>query len=226
MQAGRSISNPTFDASAVEPYTQRLDRDSRWALTEGSIFFEGGGAVQKTLRDITRRLDEIGVPYAVVGGMALFQHGHRRFTEDVDLLVTPESLKVIHDRLDGLGYVPPFTGSKNLRDAASGVKIEFLVTGGYPGDGKPKPVSYPDPSAVSFVADGIRYVRLSTFVELKLASAMTGGIGRMKDFTDVIELIKSASLEQNLADQLNPYVRGKYLELWDGVQQSPSNENG
>lgn len=77
--------------------------------------------------------------YAVCGGVALNAHDFRRFTEVVDILVTRESLKVIHDRLDGLGYVPPFRGSKNLRDVEQGVRIEFLLSGDYPGDGKPKP---------------------------------------------------------------------------------------
>ena len=75
----------------------------------------------------------------------MFQHGYRRFTEDVDLLVTREGLKEIHRKLEGLGYLPPFQGSKNLRDTEHGVKIEFLVTGEFPGDGKPKPVAFPAP---------------------------------------------------------------------------------
>jgi hypothetical protein len=87
--------------------------------------------------------------------MALFRHGLRRFTEDVDLLVTKNDLKVIHEKLAGLGYLPPFTNSKHLRDTQLGVKIEFLTTGDYPGDGKPKPVSFPDPRQVSFEAEGI-----------------------------------------------------------------------
>ena len=78
--------------------------------------------------------------------MALFRHGFRRFTEDVDILVTREGLKTIHEQLEGLGYVPPFTGSKNLRDTESGVRIEFLIAGEFPGDGKPKPVAFPDPA--------------------------------------------------------------------------------
>ena len=49
------------------------------------------------------------------------------------ILVTPEGLREIHRRLEGLGYVPPFSGSKHLRDAESGVRIKFLMTGGYPG---------------------------------------------------------------------------------------------
>ena len=85
----------------------------------------------------------LNIPYAVAGGMALFSHGFRRFTEDVDILVTREGLDRLHRELEGLGYVPLFPGSKNLRDADSGVRVEFLVTGDFPGDGKPKPVAFP-----------------------------------------------------------------------------------
>ena len=54
--------------------------------------------------------------------MALFMHGFRRFTEDIDILVTREALERIHEELEGRGYLPPFTGSKNLRDAELGVR--------------------------------------------------------------------------------------------------------
>src|ERR1051325_9285262 len=129
------------DSADTASFEERLGRDSRWALTEGSIFFEGRGAVQQTLRKITKRLGDLGIPYAVVGGMALFHHGLRRFTEDVDLLVTADGLREIHRQLEGLGYLPPFTNSKHLRDTDTGVKIEFLVTGGYPGDDQPPPAA-------------------------------------------------------------------------------------
>ena len=57
------------------------------------MHFEKESAVFKTMQAITKRLDELGIPYAVVGGMAMFMHGYRRFTEDVDILVTKESLQ-------------------------------------------------------------------------------------------------------------------------------------
>ena len=142
-------------------------------MDEGGRYFEGESLVQKTLRRIGRRLDELGIPYAVAGGMALFAHGFERFTHDVDILVTRDDLRVIHAKLEGLGYVPPFTGSKNLRDAEHGVRIEFLVAGEFPGDGKPKPVAFPKPEDVSVVIDGIRFLSLPKLVELKLASGMT-----------------------------------------------------
>src|SRR5947207_2800877 len=119
-------------------YEERLDRDLDWALQEGGMHFKEENEVHHTLRRIASRLDHMGIPYAVVGGMAMFYHGFRRFTEDVDILVTREGLDEIHRRFEGLGYVPPFAGSKQLRDTESGVRIEFLVTGAYPGDGKPK----------------------------------------------------------------------------------------
>jgi hypothetical protein len=198
-------------------YEDRLGRETRWALSEASRFFEGAGAVQETLRRITSRLDELRIAYVVSGGMALFAHGFRRFTEDVDLLVTPSGLAEIHKELDGLGYVPPFAGSKNLRDAQSGVRVDFLVAGQFPGDGKPKPVAFPDPAAVAVEIDGIKYLSLPCLVELKLASGMTSP-DRMKDLTDVLEVVKVLGLPKSFSSNLAPYVRDKYLEIWQSAR--------
>jgi hypothetical protein len=60
---------------------------------------------------------------------------------------------------------------------------------------------------------GISYVRLPTLIELKLASGMTNP-GRLKDLADAQELIKVLRLTKSFADQLNPYVRAKFLDLW------------
>jgi hypothetical protein len=206
-------------------YEQLLDQNWERALSEGSRYFEDKSAVQETLRKITKRLSDLGVPYAIAGGMAMYRHGFRRFTEDVDILVTHDGLNQIHETLEGLGYVPPFTGSKNLRDAESGVRIEFLVTGDYPGDGHPKPVAFPDPDAVAVDLDGIKYLNLPTLVELKLASGMTGGVTRLKDLADVVALIQALNLPASFADQLNPYVRDRYAELWTGVHNQPASES-
>ena len=117
----------------------------------------------------------------------------------------------------GLGYVAPFAGSKHLRDAENGVRIEFLVTGEYPGDGKPKPVVFPDPVAVSVEIDGVNCLELTRLLELKLASGMTNP-GRLKDLADVQELIRALALPAELAEQLNPFVRTKYTELWTAAR--------
>ena len=198
------------------PYEDLLSIDLEWALSEGSRHFEESSAVHQALRSITSRLSQLDIPYAVVGGMALFRHGFRRFTEDVDLLVTRDGLKKIHESLEGLGYLPPFPKSKNLRDTELGVRIEFLIAGQFPGDGKPKPVAFPDPERSSFDDHGIRYLTLPALIELKLASGISDG-NRMKDLADVQELIKLLSLPSAFATQLNAYVQPKFNELWQGV---------
>ena len=182
-------------------------------MNESDAFFQKGGKVHETLRRISQRMTELGIPHAVVGGLALFEHGFRRFTEDVDLLVTAEGLQRTHAELEGRGYLPPFDGSKHLRDTETKVKIEFLKTGQFPGDGLPKPIAFPDPEQVAEMIDGIPYITLVTLVELKLASGMTKP-DRMKDLTDVLELIKLTNLPENYVEQLHPYVREKFSELW------------
>lgn len=197
-------------------YESRLNADQRWALSEGSRHFEERSAVQDTLRTIARRLVEIGVPYAVSGGLALFHHGLRRFTEDVDVLVTREGLARVHESLVGRGYLPTFTGAKNLRDTQTGVRIDFLIAGDFPGDGKPKPVAFPDPAAARehqvVEADGICYLNLVPLIELKLASGMTSP-SRLRDLSDVLELVRLLNLPAEFAQQLSPYVRPKFAEL-------------
>jgi hypothetical protein len=203
-------------AISAPEYEKRLDADLNWALREGGLFFQSESEVQKSLRRITTRLDALGIDYAVVGGMALFIHGLRRFTEVVDILVTPEGLQQAHAALEGSGYRPPFANSKNLRDTENGVRIEFLVAGDYPGDSKPKAVAFPDPKQAATEREGIRLLDLPILIELKLASGMTGA-GRLKDLADVQELIKLFDLPLLYGAQLAPYVQDKYEELWRSV---------
>lgn len=54
-------------------------------------------------------------------------------------------------------------------------------------------------------------------IELKLASGMTAP-HRARDIADVIDLIRARSLPEDHCERLNPYVREKYLELWQLAQ--------
>ena len=84
-------------------YESLLSGDVDWAFREGSRHFEKESAVHKSLHRITKHLAEFGIPYAIAGGMALFYHGYRRFTEDIDIVVTSAGLTQIHEQLEGLG---------------------------------------------------------------------------------------------------------------------------
>ncbi|MGD0541820.1 MAG: hypothetical protein ABSB33_09915 [Tepidisphaeraceae bacterium] len=199
--------------------TMRRGGDS--ALQEAAKFFMGTDPVHHALRAIAARLEELAIPYAVAGGMALVAHGYNRTTVDVDLLVTPEGHAKARSQLDGLRYVPVFTSSKNLRDTQTGVRIEFLLTGQFPGDGKPKPVAFPDPDSAGVVIDGVRYLKLENLIELKLASGMTNP-GRLKDLADVQELIRILKLGHGFEGKLDPYVRAKFADLRQAVEMNPA----
>jgi hypothetical protein len=190
------------------------------AVAEATGFFMRDDPVHQTLRTVAQRLQEQSVPYAVAGGMALVAHGYDRTTVDIGVLVTAEGLESIHRTLIGLGDQPAFAGNrKQLRDTERGVRVEFLVAGEFPGDGRPKPIAFPDPASCSIDVGGVRYVDLVTLVELKLASGMTNS-GRLKDLADIQELIRARDLPLDLRDTLHPYVREKYTELWEGVHRS------
>jgi hypothetical protein len=171
---------------------------------------------------LARRLDEVGIPYAVIGGMALGQHGLARMTEDVDVLMTPEGLAAFQVQCVGKGYVPAFTEArKTFRDTETQVRIEIITTGEYPGDGKPKPVAFPDPADVSVNVEGIRVVTLEKLIELKLASGASAP-HRLRDLADVQDLISALSLPAEFAERLDASVRDEYWQLWQTVQDARS----
>ena len=190
---------------------------------EGLRYFMGEGDLNKTVAELGADLNRHGIEYMVIGAVALTAHGYPRFTADVDIVLTQEGLETFHRELVGVGYRPAFEGAKKkLRSTRNAVAIEVITAGEYPGDGKPKPVVFPHPSTASIEISGVKVVTLEKLVELKLASGMTAP-DRLKDLADVQELIKIRVLSRELAAELNPYVRAKYLELWDAVQHGSTN---
>jgi len=186
---------------------------------EGLRYFMGHGTLNKTLAQLTGDLREHGIDYMVIGAVALMAHGYPRFSEDINLVLTPEGLETFHQELIGLGYVAAFPGAKKrLRSTKDGISIDVMISGEYPGDGKPKPVSIPEPATASTEIDGIQVVTFEKLVELKLASGMTAS-DRLKDLADVQELIKIRALQKDFAERLDPYVRDKFLELCESVKK-------
>jgi hypothetical protein len=192
--------------------------DAFWAGVDNARrFFMGEADVQRALERLARVLEEKGIPYAIVGALALNEWGYRRVTVDVDVLVTPEGLRRLKAEVLGLGYVEKFPGSRGLRDTEANVDIDFLLAGEYPGDGKPKPVAFPDPAQAAVRGRRVALLPLPKLIELKLASGISAP-HRLKDLADVLELIRALSLSRETADSLDASVRAKYDELWQAAQ--------
>jgi len=202
-------------------YEQVLRQGRDAMLREASAFFEGEGRLLGALRRLARRLEAEGIPYALIGGLALAEHGYPRLTEDIDLLLTPIGPERLQHRLVGRGYRPAFQGAqKTFRDLETGVRIEIITTGEFPGDGMPKPVSFPDPTAsgVTSEVDGIRVITLERLIELKLASG-TSAPHRLRDLADVQDLIIRLDLPLTFGKDPDPSVRMAYQELWEAARE-------
>src|SRR5713101_1472965 len=106
-----------------------FDREQAfWSgVEDAKRFFMGEADVQRALERLGRLLDEKGIPYAVIGAMALNEWGYRRVTVDVDILVTADGLKALKEAALGRGYVEKFPGSRGLRDAEAGVNIDVVL---------------------------------------------------------------------------------------------------
>jgi len=186
-------------------------------IEEAERFFMGESKVQRARNKVARLLEEDGIPYALIGAMALNAYGYERVTVDVDLLLTREGLASFKKAHLGLGYVEKFSGSKGFRDTENNVTIDVVLSGEYPGDGLPKPVMFPDPADAAVRGERVALLPLPRLIELKLASGMTAP-HRLKDLADVIEVIRILKLPPEMVEELDPYVREKYRELWQAAQ--------
>lgn len=187
-------------------------------LERAGAYFMKRSPIHEAARRIAQTLADMKIPFAVAGALAANAHGHVRTTEDVDILLRPDDLRAFKQAWLGRGWTEKFSGSRGVRDTIHHVNIDVILTGDFPGDGKPKPVAFPDPvEAAELDSDGMPILLLRILIELKLASGMTAP-HRPRDLDDVIQLIRANCLARDYAGELNSYVRAKYDELWVAAQ--------
>jgi len=175
-------------------------------LKELDRFFQGRDEVHKTMRRLVKQLEKAKIPYAILGGMAVFAHRYRRTTNDVDILLTPDGFAAFQRLFVPKHYRTIPRRSRRFVDRINKVTLDILVTGYFPGSGKPGPISYPDPADVRQTIDKIQVVNLPNLVQLKLAAR------RYQDFADVVNLIRFNELDESYLEQLHPSVRGDFIE--------------
>ncbi len=168
--------------------------------------------IASTLEFLRTTLGREGIPFGLIGALALRHHGYERFTEDIDILTTPEGLDRIHEAIVGRGILPRGPGlRKKLRQTQFKVNIDVVISGEHAGS-KESPTVFPLPDSEAFSErDGLRVVTLEKLVELKIASGVWGH--RQKDLGDVQEIIHANGLSESFAEKLPPLLRPKFLEL-------------
>jgi hypothetical protein len=206
-RAGKHVSvsqaTSSHPAAYAAPYKAA---DFRERLRDIDMFFQGNDRVHETMNRVAGKLDAAGIPYAIVGGMAVNAHGHQRTTGDVDFLLTSASFNGFLQIVASGEYTRVSGKPRRFLDPATGITFDILIAGFFPGNGQPGPVTFPDPGDVSEVIRGNRYITFLTLVQLKLAAK------RYKDFGDVVDLIRTHNLDEAFAEKLAPSVRGDYVE--------------
>lgn len=72
--------------------------------------------ISSTLEFLRITFEREGIPFGLIGALALTYYGYERFTEDIDILTTPEGLERIHEAVVGRGLLPRAPGlRKKLR---------------------------------------------------------------------------------------------------------------
>jgi hypothetical protein len=168
--------------------------------------------IASTLDFLRVRLGREGIPFGLIGALALPYYGYERFTEDIDILTTPEGLERIHEVIVGKGLLPRASGlRKKLRQTQFKVNIDVVTSGEHAGSSE-SPTIFPLPDSDAFTErDGLRVVTLEKLIELKISSGVWGH--RNKDFGDVQAIIRANGLTEPFAEKLPSPLRAKYLEL-------------
>jgi hypothetical protein len=194
------------DAETSEPGRVPKPFSFTRRLKEIDMFFEGRDAVHRTLRRLVKRLEKAKIPYAIVGAMAVNAHRYERTTKDVDVLLTPAGLDEFRRLFVPKDYDPVPKWPRRFVDRTDKIGVDVLVTGLFPGRGKPGPIAYPDPAQVGEAIDKYRVVDLVTLIQLKLAAR------RYQDFADVVNLIDVHDLDELFAGRLHPTLHRDYIE--------------
>jgi hypothetical protein len=155
----------------------------------------------------------------VDGGWAVWRHGFvGRITQDIDIALPA-------DRIDEFMRVASVAGFQvlpqpkgrwpKLLHKDTPVKVDILPEGARPGTAsRPAPTTIPGPAAMGAEGPILRYMTLSSLIELKIAA------GREKDRADVVELIKT-NPDQLEAVRLHlTQVNAAYVESFDKLTKS------
>lgn len=157
-------------------------------------------------------LAEHDIPHLIVGGVAVQEHGYPRVTIDVDIVVPDvlEAVEFLSASLTGPFFRVPEVADR-VEDRRTHTFVDLLPAGGIVKSGCKVP--FPQPTRA--VGD-LQIATLEELISLKLDSWANSPLKRLRDKTDVVELILRRKLPRDLA--VNPVVRALYEETWDAIR--------
>ena len=167
--------------------------------------------------DTARRCDEAlrqqGLPYAIVGGVAVCLHGYQRTTIDIDILVSRADTQAVRAALEAAGF-EWHAEAREFRDQ-NDIPVQCVISAEPAGADVSLGVFLPEPNAdgVTTEIEGLSVVSLSRLIELKLACGLGSLRRTYRDLGDVVELIAVHNLGRDFARFLPKSLRKEFREL-------------
>ncbi len=181
-------------------------------MTAEQILRLNGNLHDSEMMNVVRRFHAFatarGLPYCVVGGMAVVRNGYPRTTEDVDILTYKAAWQ---QAAGGAGDIVP-DGPENCVDKKTGVTIDILFSD----DDWQMPMAMPDARSVGEYDEslGAVFIGLHALVQLKASVYLSklweeGENVAHKDGSDVFELIKRniGKFSKEAIEGFHPAVR-------------------
>ena len=202
-------------------YEHWLRKSANERLRQACLHLERRGEVHEAFGRLRDRLQELNVPYATAGDMAMFAHGYRRSSLEIAVLVSHTGAAMIREHASEWGLRVDSHIEDVLVDEATELQIDLLIAGTPVDGGGAADMLFPDPATAVVNVDGIPCLTLPILISLKLVSRKTNR-GWLKDLADVQELIRVLKLPANFALELHEYARKRFRDLWQAVQDDAS----
>ncbi len=157
-------------------------RPKRSGPRSGPDVLEAASAVSEQViqaaQDASRQLEALGIPHALIGGLAVSAHGAPRATKDVDFLVNEK---------DAFAGTAILSFKQGVPIAVRGVVIDYLTP-----EGSPHAELLRRGLVEAQPSEGIPVIPLEPLVVMKLQA------GRRRDLDDVQRLLEPADIENRV----------------------------
>jgi hypothetical protein len=161
------------------------------------------GRYGRVVQSLDRVLKACDCEAVVSGGWAVWRHGYvGRITQDIDIAVPSANIQGFLQAASVSGFdvlkQPQYRWPK-LVHRETGIDVDLLPEGGRPGTAsRPAPTTIPHPKSMGAIAGSLKYISLSSLIELKLAA------GRLRDEADVVELARA---NQDCLDEVRRHLQ-------------------
>jgi predicted nucleotidyltransferase len=175
------------------------------------------------IQQVSKKAEEVGIPFIVIGGYAVYAHGYTRTTDDLDLIVPHELRAEWSKLLDGFGMVvkndaATFLQFDSKNEAEMAVDLMFVSEAVF---------DRLNQTAVDAKVEGVdvKVVALLHLIALKCHSFQhSRSMRRLKDMDDLVQLILVNHLDLNEPELRATILKHGSADIYEKLQHACANE--